>query len=146
MKYLFAILLSALAFPAFAVCPDPLPDPATICLEWTQSMFHTDGRALTDLDGFDIYYGFSPGVTPQNAAGAIPVGAALRETTLEAGGDVVIAAPAGGGDVLVYFVMTSRDGSGNDSELSNEISEFAVFPDSEGPPAPRIIMLRIRIT
>ena len=80
---------------------------ASVTLEWEAPMTRADGSDLGDLSGYRILYG----ATPVSYINSVDVGSA---TTCSIGSLV-----SGG---TYFFVVTAYDASGNESELSNEIS------------------------
>lgn len=81
---------------------------ASVTLEWEAPVARADGSPLNDLAGYRIYYGTNTG----SYTSSVDIG---PSTTC------VIDDLATGS--TYYFVVTSYDSSGNESELSNEISK-----------------------
>jgi hypothetical protein len=52
---------SSTALPAFAIAVSAAAATGTATLSWTAPTQNTDGSALTDLAGFRVYHGTSPG-------------------------------------------------------------------------------------
>ncbi len=86
--------------------PPPEADPVTLQIAWTAPTLSEDGSALTDLSGYRVYQGSSPGqytVTKD-------VGQVTSFTTQ----------PLDNG--TYYFAVTALDSSGNESGFSGEAS------------------------
>lgn len=77
-------------------------------LGWDVPTTREDGTALTDLAGYRVYYG--------TATGQYSYSVDVGNST-----DCVIDGLTSG--TTYYFVVTSYDSSGNESEPSNEISK-----------------------
>jgi hypothetical protein len=77
-------------------------------LTWEAPTTNSDGTILTDLDGYKVYYGTSPGTygTPLNVGNVTTytIGNLSSGTTY-------------------YFAVTAIDISGNESDYSNEVSK-----------------------
>jgi len=86
--------------------PPPVTGSAT--LSWQAPSERTDGSALTNLSGYRIYYGNSPG----NYSQSISLGAGLST--------YVIDNLAGG---TWYFTMTALDSTGLESARTNPVSK-----------------------
>jgi hypothetical protein len=82
--------------------------PGTAELTWDAPTTNADGTTLTDLGGYRIYYGTSPG----SSASSLDVGN-LTSFTLRG-------FPSG---TTRYFRVTAYDTSGNESGPSNEASK-----------------------
>lgn len=80
---------------------------ASVGLEWEAPTTKADGTPLGDLSGYKILYGTTPG----SYSSSVNVG---LSTTCTIDGLVT-------GDTY-FFVVIAYDASGNESELSNEIS------------------------
>lgn len=91
---------------------------ASTVLSWTAPTTNADNTPLTDLGGFNIYYGTAPGNYSQN----IDVG---NVTTYQVDNLTM--------GVTYYFVTTAYDTSGNESGYSNEISKTIPVPDTAPP-------------
>ena len=78
-------------------------------LSWDPPITNADGSPLTDLSGYRIYYGTSPGVYGT----VIDVGNLITSTVTNL---------AGGS--LYYFVVTAYDLSGNESQFSYEVNKI----------------------
>lgn len=81
---------------------------ASVTLEWDAPTTRADGTDLTDLAGYRVYYGtqtgdYSSSVDIGNATSVV-----IEDLTVES---------------TYFFVVTSYDSSGNESEPSNEISK-----------------------
>lgn len=86
----------------------------TATLSWTAPTTNTDGTPLTNLAGFKVYYGTSPG----------SYGAPINV------GNVTSYPVTGLGSGTYYFAVTAYDASGSESGFSNEGSKtfVAVLP------------------
>ncbi len=82
----------------------------TISLSWEAETTNADGSSLTDLAGYRIYYGTSPGVYTES----VDVG---NETTY-----TLIGLNRG---QTYYVALTAYDTSLNESEFSTEVSGIA---------------------
>jgi hypothetical protein len=82
-------------------------NPTSAVLDWTAPTTNADNTPLTDLGGYRIYYGTSPGSSAQT----IDVGNVLTYTinNLSSG--------------TYYFRVTAYDTAGNESAPSNEASK-----------------------
>ncbi|MEW6571242.1 MAG: SBBP repeat-containing protein [Nitrospirota bacterium] len=80
----------------------------TATLLWEAPTTNADGTPLTDLSGYNVYYGTSSLVYNQ----VVNVGNATTHTVnnLESG-------------LTYYFAVTAYDSSGNESQYSNEVSK-----------------------
>ena len=76
-------------------------------LAWEAPASNTDGTELTDLAGYNLYYGTEPGQYSQVRSVRDPSQTEL-ELPVEPG--------------TYYLAMTAYDMTGNESELSNEIT------------------------
>ncbi|HEX8947797.1 MAG TPA: fibronectin type III domain-containing protein [Dissulfurispiraceae bacterium] len=85
----------------------PLPSPKT--LSWDAPTTYTDGTALSDLAGYKIYIGASPG----NYTKSVDVGNVTTCTI-----DSLSLAPG-----TYYFAATAYDAEGKESVFSNEVSK-----------------------
>ncbi len=169
MRYLIGLLLMLAAPLAMAACPDPLP-PDTVCLEWEAPTENVDGTALTDLSGFEVFWGMTSGDFVQARKLDIPDETQVELTT--PAGNISIPSPGpGGGNVTVFFVMTAYDSGvirdatinctgdasddandpGNEvncrnvSGFSNEVAKVVTFPDP-APNEPRLLNVIINVT
>jgi len=101
------ILLTVLAVLMFAV-------PAlgeTVKLSWTKPLENVDGTPFNDLDHYNIYHDITAGVhTAPDMRGEVVV--VPKGQT-----EQVLTVPAG----QRYFIVTTVDTSGNESENSNEV-------------------------
>jgi len=77
-----------------------------VVLSWSPPTTNTDGTPLTDLAGFKIYYGTSPG----NYTSSINVGNVTSYTVTDL--------PMG---VTLYFALTAYDSFGYESVHSGEV-------------------------
>jgi hypothetical protein len=87
-------------------------------LTWKQPTTNTDGTTLTDLGGYKIYYGISPG----NYSEVIDVGKVTKYTIADL--------PDG---FTYYFVVTAYNTLGYESEYSNEVSKMIPYHYSVSP-------------
>jgi len=114
MRILLAVLALLCCVPSFS---QPSPEPTLdVTLSWTAPTQNTAGGPLTDLVGYRIYYGTSPGqydnvvsIMDSGATQYIVTGAQLEEST------------------TYYFVATAVNAAGLESAYSNEAS--ATTPD-----------------
>ena len=83
--------------------------PADISLHWTAPTTRTDGTALTNLTGYLVHYGTSPGVYTNSVD--VVGGSTLAYTILKM--------PAG----TYHFAITAYDANGNESGYSAEVSQ-----------------------
>ncbi|RJR17223.1 MAG: fibronectin type III domain-containing protein [Nitrospiraceae bacterium] len=91
---------------------------ASTVLSWTAPTTNADDTPLTDLGGFNIYYGTAPGSYSQSIdAGNVTT---YQVDNLSTG-------------VTYYFVTTAYDTSGNESGYSNETSKTIPVPDTTPP-------------
>lgn len=79
-------------------------------LDWVAPTQNDNGTTLTDLAGFKVHYGTSPGTYTQTIT--VPNAAAVTYT--------VTALPAG---ATYYFVVTAFNAAGVESNPSNEASK-----------------------
>ncbi len=78
-----------------------------VILSWVPPQTNSDGSPLTDLAGYNVYYGATPGSYSDN----IDVG---NVTTYQVGNLTE--------GLTYYFTVTAYDTSGNESALSEEVS------------------------
>lgn len=126
------------------LCPDEAALPEdTVCIEWEAPTENVDGTPLTDLAGYNVFYGFSSRQYGEPIPLMVPDATHLE---LSAETEIVIPAPSGGGVVDVYFAMTALDDDGNESELSNEVVKQVTFPDNlpPGKPTVRRVLIKVR--
>lgn len=88
----------------------------TAVVSWTMPATNTDGSALTDLAGFNIWYGLS--ATTLNTKVSSPLATARTQTVAIAPG-------------LTYFAVTAVNSAGVNSAFSNIVSKTVVL-DSPG--------------
>ena len=98
----------------------PTVTAGRVTLSWKRPTTNTDGTRLTNLAGYKIYYGTSPG----NYSEIIDVGKATKYTIADL--------PDG---FTYYFVATAYNTSGYESGYSNEVSktipqQYSVSPMS----------------
>ncbi len=91
--------------------PDPDPDPGSgpeygsTTLTWRPPTHNTDGSPLTDLAGFKLYWGTSPGSYPNSLNVPDPGATSYTVTDLLHG--------------RYYFVGTAYNSAGTESQFSN---------------------------
>jgi fibronectin type 3 domain-containing protein len=93
--------------PSSNATPAPIPAPTqarTASLQW-------DGVSASDLAGYRVYFGTTPGSYAQARGQGIDAGnkTSVTVSNLQAGS-------------TYYFVVTSYDFAGNESGYSNEVS------------------------
>ena len=83
-------------------------DAATVTLAWDAPTTNEDGTPLTDLAGYNIYYGTQPGIygPPVNVGNVTQTDISLGPVE----------------DVTYHFVATAFDQNGNESGYSNEVT------------------------
>ncbi|MBI5406699.1 MAG: putative Ig domain-containing protein [Nitrospirae bacterium] len=87
----------------------PLASAGQAILSWDPPATNADGSPLTDLSGYRIYYGTSPGV---------------YGITIDVGNVITAIVPNLAGGSLYYFVVTAYDLLGNESQFSNEVNKI----------------------
>ncbi len=97
------IFLVVLGFPV----PEVYAGEVQVSLSWDAPITNVDGTPLTDLAGYNIYYG----IESKNYSSTIDV---KNVTTYKVAVDT-----AG----TYYFAVTAYDITGNESDYSNEISK-----------------------
>ena len=97
------LLVALFSWPAIAVAGSAM-------LSWVPPTTNTDGTPLTDLAGYKIHYGSSPG----NYGAPMTVGNVTTYTV------------TGLGVGTYYFAVTAYDTSGNESGFSNQASKTIV--------------------
>ena len=128
LTLLLAVIISACGGGGGATSPPPAPPPtlsapdsgadyvftpdAAATLSWTVPMQNTDSSPLTDLAGYKIYYGSESGnyqtsIQIDNPGIAIYVIEHLTPNTY-------------------YFVLTTINSSGVESQFSNEVSKLVL--------------------
>ncbi|MBI4683154.1 MAG: choice-of-anchor D domain-containing protein [Nitrospirae bacterium] len=98
------LYLLVILYPSFVLA-------GSVTLSWNPPTVNLDGTPVTDLAGFKLYYGGTPG----NYTSIIDIG---NVTTYQ------ISYLSDGG--TYYFAISAYDTSGNESGLSNEVSKVAV--------------------
>ncbi len=100
------------SLPTFSinVVAPPATGPAT--LTWAAPTLNTDGKTLSDLSGFNIYYGTSPTSLTQKVSIDSPSTTSYTVSNLTSG--------------TWYFGVTAYDSAGDESALSN--TGAAVIP------------------
>jgi hypothetical protein len=81
--------------------------PSAVSLAWDAPVTNADGSAVTNLAGYKIHYGPSPG----NYTGVLDVGLKVSYSLSDL-------APG-----TYYFTVTAYSQSGSESERSNEVSK-----------------------
>lgn len=124
MKKLLTVVLVLLAAPSYGAMDVEIP------LDWVAPTENVDGTVLTDLAGYNIYYGFGSNNYTQSLAG---VSQNSTSQTLS------IAGVEDGASV--YVAMTAFDYDGNESTFSNQViaGPFSEV-DALAPGAPMIQM------
>lgn len=92
-----------ISLPAFSITVNPATGPAT--LTWSAPTLNTDGTTLSDLSGFNIYYGTSPTSLTQKVSVSSPSTTSYTLSSVPAG--------------VLYFALTAIDSAGDESALSN---------------------------
>jgi hypothetical protein len=90
--------------------PPPPPDPGTysVTVTWSMPSLNTDGTPLTDVSGYFIHYGTSPGN--------------LAQSVLMAGAGVTSGVVNGLMPGTYYFAVTTINSAGTASTPSNPAS------------------------
>ncbi len=102
--YLICLILALIPFG----CGDGgAGKDTTATLSWAPPTTNTDGTELTDLAGYKVYYGTSPGG---------------YETDIDAGNTTTYTIPDLS-PATYYFAVTAYDEMGNESAFSNEVSK-----------------------
>jgi len=86
----------------------PAPSSGTATLDWTPPTQNSDGSTLTDLAGYTVYYGTSPGSLTQQVKITNPGLSAYTMTNLASG--------------TWYFAVAAYSASGTESSRSGVIS------------------------
>jgi hypothetical protein len=94
--------------PPKPVSPPPKPSTGTATLDWTPPTQNSDGSVLTNLAGYTVYYGTSPGNLTQSVKVSNPGLTAYTLSNLQAG--------------TWYFAVTSYSSAGVESTRSGVIS------------------------
>ena len=121
---------AVLATLALALMPlhsiaTPLDSSDTVTISWDAPSLNTDGSPLTDLAGFNVYYGSNPADLSERTSIANPGIAMYVIESLSPG--------------TWYFAVSAYDASGNESALSDVVScvlAAASPPPRLGPPLP----------
>jgi hypothetical protein len=88
--------------------PSQSASSGTATLDWTPPTQNSDGTTLTDLAGYTVYYGTSPGSLTQKVRITNPGLSAYTMTNLTPG--------------TWYFAVTSTSSTGTESALSGVVS------------------------
>jgi len=122
MKKIFLAVL--LMFPAVSAAEMNID----ITLDWTPPTENVDGTALTDLQGYNVWYGFGSGGYTQSI-------------NIMDSGASSFTFPVNGvaSGTQIFVAMTAYDFEGNESAYSNEVS-FGPFIESDvtAPAAPTV--------
>jgi len=130
MKLLLGALLLFAANFAYA-CPDPMPDN-TMCIRWQAPTENVDGSTIPasgvgSLASYRVFYSLTQG--QYNVGDSIIVNdPAQTELTTPVDGTITITRPPGGGDVVVYVVMTATNTEAEVSQYSNTVAMTVTFP------------------
>ena len=118
------LLASLLLFPSFAFAEMDV----NIDLNWTPPTENVDGTVLTDLEGYNVWYGFSQGGYTQSIN--------VADNSATSFGFPVNGIASG---TSIYVVMTAYDLEGNESAYSNEVV-FGPFieTDTTAPAQPQV--------
>lgn len=124
MKKLLIVAFMLLAAPSYGAMDVEIP------LNWEAPTENVDGTPLTDLAGYNIYYGFGSNNYTQSMAGisASSTNQNLNVPGVESGSSI-------------YIAMTAYDFDGNESTFSNQViaGPFSEV-DALAPGAPMIQM------
>lgn len=122
MKKVLVFLL--LMLPAFAAAEMDV----NIDLNWAPPTENVDGTVLTDLAGYNVWYGFSGGGYTQSIN--------VADSTATTFGFPVNGIASG---TTIFVVMTAYDIEGNESAYSNEVV-FGPFieTDTTAPASPQV--------
>lgn len=105
----------------------PLLFSGGVKITWNAPTTNSDGTPLTDLKGYNIYYGKETGVYVNQ----VDVGNVLTFDILNLDEGVTY-----------FFVLTAYDSTGNESAFSTEVSIFipiATIPDTLKPAPPESV-------
>lgn len=118
------LLASLLLFPSFAFAEMDV----NIDLNWAPPTENVDGTVLTDLGGYNVWYGFSQGGYTQSIN--------VADNSATSFGFPVNGIASG---TSIYVVMTAYDLEGNESAYSNEVV-FGPFieTDTTAPAQPQV--------
>lgn len=124
-----ALLVSSVALAQPPLPPTPAPSFQTR-LEWAAPTTNTDGSALTDLAGYEVFYaaGLDAAWSDPIDVPADRVAYVLTQNTLQP-------------DTLYYFTVRAYNAEGVRSEYSNIASGRT--PDPKQPNAPRDVVVTI---
>ncbi len=130
-------LLIAPALLAQEACPEN-----HACLSWVAPSENVDGSELTDLAGFNLYWGTASGdysdsllaIEPDLTSGQFAISPGPLDL-----------APLLTGPVDLYFAMTAYDSEGNESAYSNEVLKSVVFVDNVPPAPPAMFEIQLPI-
>jgi hypothetical protein len=88
--------------------PNPTTQTSSATLAWTRPTTNVDGSQLTDLAGFKVYYGTTPGVYTSIVVG--------NTTSFRFDGLLV--------GTTYYFTVTAYDANGIESDYSAVVSKL----------------------
>ena len=108
-----------------------IPTTATVGLSWTAPTQNSDGSALTDLKGFNIYQGTSPT-------------ALAKVGTANAGVSAYATAPLVPG--TYYFAVTSFNSANVESAQSAVVSTVVAPPPPKIPGVPSNVKITVTVT
>jgi hypothetical protein len=98
------------SLPAFTITV-ALPVTRTATLNWTPPTQNMDGSPITNLAGYKVMYGSSPGQYSQALSVPVPTMTSVAIEALEAGR-------------TWYFTVKAVNTSGVESDFSNEVSKL----------------------
>jgi hypothetical protein len=98
------------SLPAFTLTV-ALPVTRSATLNWTPPTQNMDGSPITNLAGYKVMYGSSPGQYSQTLSVPVPTMTSVVIESLEAGR-------------TWYFTVKSLNTSGVESDFSNEVSKL----------------------
>ena len=117
---LLAIAIVAMCFSLLILTVIP-GQAASVLLSWNAPKANADGTSLTDLAGYKVYSGTSPG---------------NYTSTLDVGNVVSISMGGLQDGQLYYFAVTAYDSMGLESGFSNEASVTPSLDTPIPPPPP----------
>lgn len=109
---------------------------ATLDIAWIAPTENVDGTVLTDLAGYEVFYGLSSQVYG-NSVVVIDETATTYTFTV----DMLLAE----GDNPIYVAMKAFDDAANYSAFSNEVVKIITVRDTNSPKAPQIVTVTITI-
>jgi hypothetical protein len=102
------ITVAALAGCGNGLLPETPPATGSASLSWSAPVTNDDGTQLTDLAGYKVYYGSTPGV--------------YDHTDVVGTTDSYVVTGLTTGQTY-YFTVTAYDASGSESEYATEVSK-----------------------